>query len=240
MAGPPAAHQKQTELLQDRLISLAGTPDDSSRIETDLIVIAQLAADRIAAVRYASITSRYEGAYATVAASSDLIVAVDQAQYGDNAGPCLDALDGGYPAAVPDIAATMTWPGFRDTAFRLGLRASLSIPLFAGSGKTIAALNLYSPDAGTMKDLAAAVWATFDPDDADAPHLELDPGGRELIAGLIGALALRGTIQRALGVIMAATGHTADRAYLTLRTQAAGSKRSLAVAAADLIAHQKK
>jgi hypothetical protein len=95
------------------------------------------------------VSSRYEGAYATVAASSDLAV-VDEAQYRDNAGPCLDALDTGSPAAVPEIAATMSWPGFRDVAVNPGLRASLSVPIFAGSGKTIAALNLYGRHCGAM------------------------------------------------------------------------------------------
>jgi hypothetical protein len=43
---------------------------------------------------------------------------------------------------VKNIDATMAWPGFREAAARMGLHASLSIPLFAGSGATIAALNL--------------------------------------------------------------------------------------------------
>src|SRR5690242_16639743 len=112
--------------LHERLVTLAGTPDDDSRIAADLIVVAQLAASRIGAVTYASVTSRYEGAYATVAASDDVAVAVDQAQYADDAGPCLEALDAGYPAAVPDVAATMTWPRFREAAAGFGLHSSLS------------------------------------------------------------------------------------------------------------------
>jgi hypothetical protein len=240
MAVSPATHQERTGLLQDRLISLAGTPDDSSRVGADLIVIAQLAAVRIAAVDYASVTSRYEGAYATVAASSDPIVAVDQAQYGDGAGPCLDALTDGSPVGVPDIPTAMTWPGFRDSAFRLGLRASLSIPLFAGSGASIAALNLYGRDQVTMAVLTTAVWSAFDPERSDAPDPDLDAGGRELTGGLIAALALRSMIQQAIGVIMSTTGKTADCAYLTLRIQAAESGKTLTDAAADLIAHRQK
>jgi hypothetical protein len=44
----------------------------------------------------------------------------------------------------------MAWPGFRDTARQLGLRASVSIPLIAGSGTPIAALNLYAHDPDPM------------------------------------------------------------------------------------------
>ena len=111
-----------------------------------------------------SAAGRHEGRYATIAASSDLAVAVDQAQDGDKTGPCLEALEADYPAAVPDITATMTWPGFRDTAARLDLTTSLSIPLFAGSGTTIAALNLYSRRTGTLSTLTTAVWAAYEPD----------------------------------------------------------------------------
>ena len=158
----------------------------------------RLLAARLATVGHASVTGRHRGAYATVAASSDLAVAIDQAQYEDNAGPCLEALDANYPAAVPDIAATMTWPGFRDIAARHGLKASLSIPLFAGSGRTIAALNLYGHEQRTMTPLISAVWATYDPDSAEpARHAGL--GDRELTDGLAGALALRTVIQQTTG-----------------------------------------
>jgi hypothetical protein len=229
-------HRRAAGLLRERLIGLAGTPDDSSRVGADLVLIARLAADRIAAVDYASVTSRYQGAYATVAASSDLARAVDEAQYRDDAGPCLEALDADYPAAVPEIAATMTWPGFRDTAVQLGLRTSLSIPLFAGSGKTIAALNLYSRATGPMKALTAAVWAAYDPDPSEsATDQSLDSGGRELAAGLIGAVALRDRIQQAIGVIMSASAQSADCAYLALRAQAAELGTSLTETAATVV-----
>src|SRR4051794_32390786 len=85
-----------TGLLQDRLVSLAGTPDDSGRIPTDLIVIAQLAARLITPVDHASVTARSGGSYVTVAASSDVANAIDQAQYDDKAGPCLEALEADY------------------------------------------------------------------------------------------------------------------------------------------------
>jgi hypothetical protein len=223
-------------LLQQKLIGLAGTPDDSAQIGADLVAITQLAADRMAAVEYASVTGRYEGAYTTVAASSDLALAIDEAQYRDDAGPCLEALEASYPAAVPEIAATMTWPGFRDVAVEFGLRASLSLPLFAGSGRTVASLNLYSRQPGPMTALAAAVWAAYDPDWSDpCKHDDLDPGGRELVRGLIGALTRRDMIQQAIGILMSSTAPTPDLAYLVLRTRAAESGTSLTGTATRVI-----
>lgn len=98
--------------LATHIVALAGTPDDSSDIDTHLAAIARLAADTVPAVSYASITADRDGATTTVAASSELATAVDRAQYADNSGPCLEALRGGEPVPVEDISATMTWPGF--------------------------------------------------------------------------------------------------------------------------------
>ena len=53
------------------------------------------------------------------------------------------------------IDTTMAWPGFRQAAARMGLHASLSVPLFAGSGATIAVLNLYGHDPVTLVPLSA-------------------------------------------------------------------------------------
>jgi hypothetical protein len=225
--------------LGECLVTLAGRADDNPHIAADLVDIAILSADRIAGVSYASVTSRYEGAYATVAASSALAIEVDKAQYAGDAGPCLDALAGDDPVVVPDIAATITWPGFRDVAFRLGLRASLSIPLFAGRGTPIAALNLYAHDADAMKVLAAAVWSVYDVDTSPDRHFDdLDAGGNDLIAGLAGAFAVRAHIQRAIGVLISVTGFGADQAFLALCRRAAETGAILTEEAARLLAER--
>jgi hypothetical protein len=215
---------------------MAGRAGSESDIAGDLVQIAVLCADRIAAVAYASVTSGTEGAYATVAASSDLALEVDNAQYADDAGPCLDALDGSWPIAVPEISTTMTWPGFRDAAFKLGLRASLSIPLFAARGTTVAALNLYARDPDTMKALTAAVWSVYESDLTLGPGAEgLDAGGAELVAGLAGAFAVRARIQRSLGVLMAAVSCSADEAFAALQLRAVETGATVTEAAERLL-----
>jgi hypothetical protein len=214
--------------LDDALVTLAGTPDDHSSVQDQLVLIAQLSATQVAAVSYASVTARHEGAYTTVAASNDVAVAVDEAQYADQAGPCIEALETAEPLAVPNIATTMRWPGFRDSAYRLGLHSSLSIPLFAGSGDSVAALNLYSRDPAMMAALTAAVWTAYDeaaPAGLDFP--DLDPGGAELVAGLTDAFAVRAIIQQAIGIIIARQHSIPDRAYATLRLRAIDAEQSL-------------
>lgn len=234
---PAAAHRQASGPLTDILITLAGTPDDDPRIAAYLRTIAQLSADQVEPVSYASITTRQDGAYTTVAASSELATAIDRAQYVDQAGPCLDALSGAAPVAVPDISTTMSWPGFRDTAFSLGLRASLSIPLFAGRGAPIAALNLYGHDPAAMSPLTAAVWTAYDTPSLPAPDTGTlrRTGTADLVAGLVAALAVRDLIHRAIGVIIAAQRETPDGAYRSLRLRATEAGVSLAETATALI-----
>jgi hypothetical protein len=229
--------------LAEAIIALAGTPDDMPSIDVQLNMLVQLAADRVAAADYASVTALRDDAYTTVAASSALAEAVDQAQYaGQDGGPCVQSLNTNVPVTVPDMTKTMAWPRFRETAADLGLRASVSIPVFAGSGSAIAGLNLYGRDSAAMAPLIIGVWAVYDPDrprPTDHDDVQpLDAGGEELLAGFAEALTVRATIQTALGVIMGRTHTTAEGAYLRLRLHAADTGVSLLTAANTVVITQ--
>ncbi len=240
-ASPPRPDRPGSSLTDD-LITLAGTPDDGSAVPALLRSITQFAADLLPPVSYASVTVHRDGDFVTVAMSSEMALAVDEAQYADDSGPCLDTLRTGKPTAVPRIDTTMNWPDFRAEAHRLGLHASLSIPLFAGRGTPIAALNLYGHDTEALAPLSAAVLATFensgdgDGDGEDEPWFdELDPGALDVLDGLTGAFAVRTRIQLALGVIMAADHASADAAYAVLRSRAATTGLSLITAAESVL-----
>ena len=234
---PPSDADPRLGPLAQSLIALAGMPDDASTVDNQLVLIARLAADRLAAADYASVTAIRQDAYTTVAASSELAVAVDEAQYAEQAGPCLESLHTGTPVPLHDIAATMAWPGFRDQAAKLGLRASVSVPLYAGSGEPVAVLNLYGHDAAAMAPLTEAIWTAYKPNPAagGGEAQDLEPGASDLMAGLAEAVAIRATIQRAIGVIMAWQAIGALDAYLHLRSRAAASGRSLTTTAAAII-----
>lgn len=235
MTGWPPPDERPAGPLVTCLVTLAGTPDDEPGVEAQLVAIAQLVTDRVAAVTYASVTALREGAYTTVTASSDIAIAVDEAQYADGTGPCLDALFAQAPVVVPDIRGAVVWPGFRETAYQLGLRASLSIPLFAGRGTPVAALNLYGRQPAAMAPLAAAVMDAYAEEAAGAKPRELDEGSLSLVTGLTGAFAARGLIQRAIGLLIAVDRITADAAYEVLRVRATRTGCSLSDTAAALV-----
>jgi hypothetical protein len=129
---------------------------------------------------------------------------------------------------------------FRQEAARPGLNASLSVPLFAGSGTTIAALNLYSHDAVAMIPLTARVTSVYDADSPSGPDLDepfVDAACNDLITGLVEAFQVRALIQRAIGVVMATDRCTAEAACLFLRVRAAETGAGLPEIAAVMQAH---
>jgi hypothetical protein len=235
----PRSHRPGRGPLSTAMITLAGTPDHSPSVDGLALTIARLSAERVAAARFASVTALRGKAYTTVALSDDLAKVIDEVQYADNAGPCLDALDSGAPVGVPDIDKTLQWPDFHEVAPRMGLQASVSVPLYAGRGEAIAVLNIYSHDRGAMAPVIAAICAVHGHRDEatvqETPLSGMDAGGLELVAGYTEALDIRATIRLAIGLIMTRNDCGADDAYLSLCIQAGDAGTDLADAAAALV-----
>lgn len=225
--------------LADAVVALAETPEHASGVEDRLTAIAALAAARVGAADYVSVTILRGDEYTAVAVSGDIALAVDEAQFADGAGPCLQALDTGEPVGVPDVATTMNWPGFHEVAPALGLEASVSVPLYNGRGTPIAVLNLYGRDSAAMKPLITGVAGLY----AGSRELDLetertpvsDPGAEELLTGYAGALSVRATIRLAVEILAGRTGRSVDDAYTVLCAQAAAEGTSLSVAAAGVL-----
>ena len=230
--------------LRDAVAALAGCPDDASDVDVLLTQIVSLVAASVVPVDYASVTAEQDGAATTVATSSEVALAVDEAQYAEQSGPCLDAIRGETPT-VAIMASTMAWPGFRAAAKSLGLAASLSVPLVAGRGYPVAALNLYARDVHALAPLIVAVGTLFQRS-AEQPLSEsetlalfedsLDDGSTQLVAGLAGAFAVQRHIQIAIGILRQQQGGSADTAYFLLRQQSAGTGSTLTQAAGTVIA----
>ncbi|WP_229075089.1 GAF and ANTAR domain-containing protein [Actinoplanes sp. DH11] len=222
------------------LAELAETPDEAPGLDEHLDRIARLCVDRVAAADYASVTAFRGGASTIVAVTSDLVRALEEVQRDDKEGPCVEALSSGRPSAVADLASTVRWPGFAREALRLGLRATVSVPLFTAGGAAVAALNLHGRDDARMAPLIFGVWDAFDPDQelpaGFGTREPLDDGGRELLAGFTAALTARTRIQAALHLLMERHGETRHDAYLRLTTMAADSGYGLRMLAETVLA----
>jgi hypothetical protein len=197
------------------LRNLAGSPEYLSTIESQLWAIVRLAANRVSVAAYASVASLRDESDVVVAVGDELVRAVD-----GGTGPVADT--------------TIHWPGFHQQAPRLGLTASVSVPLHTGCGQPVAVLNVYGRNPSAMMPLIGAICTVRGLVLEGAPSLT-DSGGQELVAGYAEALAVRDRIHRAVAAIMKEDRGTADDAYLTLCIHAAHSGTDLAAAAAAFL-----
>lgn len=162
--------------------------------------------------------------------------ALDEVQYRENAGPCLQALASGETVVTNPTADDDRWPVFAAEAAGADVTSVLSIPLTTESTSS-GTLNIYAHDGAHFADdeLAAAVLlarqaasvlsnaAAFA--DATAVNLQL----RE-------ALDSRDVIGQAKGILMERENCDADAAFDILRRASQRTNRKLRDVAADLVA----
>ena len=182
------------------------------------------------------ITARYAGSVLTVASSDDRAELLDETQYRNGGGPCLEALHTGLIVECADLATETRWPPYTATARRHGLHASLSLPLSAG-GVVLAALNVYSFDPAVVFGPAErGQYEAF----AGYAAVLLRLATRQqqdgvLLSQLEAALTSRTVIDQALGIIMMQQRCTSTEAFDLLRRQSQNSHRKLREVANDLV-----
>jgi GAF domain-containing protein len=164
------------------------------------------------------ITLQRDGRPLTVTSIGASAPALDEAQYGQDDGPCLEALRSGQEIDVPDMIQERRWESFPAYAAASGTRSSLSLPI-APHTDTAGALNLYAPvphafadaDLTSLRLLAAQATGAIELAQrlADA---------QQFVTDLQTALKSRAVIDQAMGVIMGQQRCTPEEAFQILRT----------------------
>jgi len=188
--------------------------DDS--IDGFLRRTARLSVALIPACDTCSVSVTTDGKVRTRASSDERAERVDQFQYDQDQGPCLEAIDTDTSVRSISFSEETRWPKFVALAVDEGVTGSYSVPLRAGA-RTVGALNLYSLTRAfgevdqemseTFGGQAAVAVAN-----ADAYHQALD-----LSRHLEEALKSRDVIGQAKGIIMERERVTADQAFDMLR-----------------------
>lgn len=158
-------------------------------------------------------------------ATSGRAAALEAAQEETGEGPCVDSLIYAHPVHTSDLVADERWPLLRAQLGELGVHAVLGVPLRVGLS-SVGSLNVYrlrehtwsqsdidaiSAHAGVIEELLS--MAVF------AQHQHT------IVGQLTQALEHRVTIDRATGVVMAATGLDAAQAFNRLRQRARSQRR---------------
>ncbi|WP_298460958.1 GAF domain-containing protein [uncultured Cellulomonas sp.] len=95
------------------------------------------------------ISLRHSGADRLAATSSARAARCDEVEYRTGAGPCVTAMDTLRVVMVPDVAGDGRWPDWQRAAVDAGFRSAAGVPAHVSDGVDVA-LNLYSPDAGSL------------------------------------------------------------------------------------------
>jgi GAF domain-containing protein len=227
---PTAGGPRDTlSALQSLLLS---TPD----VEQFLAEVTRLAADSVTSPASVGVTTASESGLRTVAASDERAALVDEEQYGDGEGPCLEALRVGKFIEVEDQLIDDRWPAYRDKAVELGVRCSLSYPLTV-QDRVVGALNVYGferPHGFTEEDRQGV--ATFATQAATALAVAMRFAKQaEISEQLEVALTSRSVIDQAIGVLMGQQRCDADTAFALLRSHSQNNNRKLRDVAIDLI-----
>jgi transcriptional regulator with GAF, ATPase, and Fis domain len=172
----------------------------------------------------------------TAAATDELTLRLDERQYGDGRGPCLEALSTGVPVLVTDMVAESRWAPYPSHAAELGARSSMSYPLINGE-QVIGALNMYAferlaPDVGLQ---ARAAQLADRAAGALAVGLRIAEEHTEN-ANLRVALTSRSVIDQAIGILVAQQHCSLEEAFALLRQASQGRNIKLRDVAAQIVA----
>lgn len=195
------------------MVALSAAADQLSAPEDEdsaLAAIVGAAVDVVPAVEHAAITIIDGGVIASRHPSSQLVAEVDQLQARYGEGPCVTALQTEHVIVVDDLAAEVDrWPRFGPEAVACGVASMLSFQLF--TEKTASgSLNLYSSQVNAFTADARVIGGAL------ATQATLALKKTRQSGQLHRAMASRGLIGQAKGILMERFGVDADTAFTLL------------------------
>lgn len=182
-----------------------------------------------------SVTLTADGRPYTSTSTAPLAVDLDEAQYADDTGPCLDALRTGQAVNTVIEGGDERWPRFGDAADARGVRSVVSLPLVVRDD-AIGVLNVYSLAASPFRD-ADEETATLLARQAAVvlANAIAFSTANALNQQLWDALETRDLIGQAKGIVMAQEGCSAETAFDILRRASQHTNRKLRDIALELV-----
>ena len=186
-----------------------------TRLNRLLNLILETAVD-VLAFDAATVTTRHSGeGYATIAATDQRLVALDDAQYEAREGPCLSVLDPHAPMYIEDAGVEdERWGHFSRTAAQLGVHSTLSVHVPTDSQEVAASLNFYAKRRLELGGQEMSAAESFAQQLAAAiQSVEVFKSTSKLAHDMAEAMRSRAVIEQAKGIIMADKHVDADEAF---------------------------
>jgi len=197
--------------------------------------IADLARRTIPGAQEVSVTLVGDGNAHTAACTGELALTLDEWQYGDRHGPCLDAAASRATLSVPDLATEDRWPNWTGRALHAGAGSSLSIGLPVHE-KVTGALNIYAAEPHAFDSDAIVLGQTFAGYAVVAmADAHLYDAQASLAQHMQAAMESRAVIEQAKGILMANRRCTANEAFAILTNVSRETNRKLRDVATALV-----
>ncbi|WP_371670427.1 GAF and ANTAR domain-containing protein [Streptomyces sp. NBC_00289] len=207
----------------------------SSGLDTLLRDLTDRAVQDVPGAVACSITVRRADRLLTLAGSRGLPNGLDQRQYENGSGPCVDAAETRTEQYSPDLAEETRWSAYPAYALSTGVRCVLAVPLDV-EGETGAAINLYAVEPGALEAGRDAA-RTFAARATDTVNTALRvERRRESAADVRTALLSRSVIDQAIGILMAQERVDASIALERLRRASQDRNVKLRDLCGDLVA----
>ena len=186
-----------------------------TRLSRLLNLILETAVD-VLAFDAATVTTRHAGGgLATIGATDQRLVALDDAQYEAREGPCLSVLDPHAPLYIEDAGVEdERWRHFSRTAAQLGVHSTLSVHVPTDTQEVAASLNFYAKRRVELGGQEMSAAESFAQQLAAAiQSVEVFKSTSKLAHDMAEAMRSRAVIEQAKGIIMADKHVGADEAF---------------------------
>lgn len=177
----------------------------------------------------------------TAASTDERARLLDSRQYASGRGPCLEAAMSGKPVRAVMSESLYRWPEFVDGAHRVGVTASLSLPLVVGrhdnEQELTGSLNVYSATASAFDSLDEELMRLYT---VAAGHAITSADRlrttRAAVTQLERTLVSRSGIDMAKGALMATHGCSPEHAFDKLVEESQRRNVKLRDVAAEMLA----
>lgn len=209
---------------------------ETTTIDGVLQRVADLAKRGIPGAQEVSVTLVRDRQASTASYTGPLALKLDEWQYEEHQGPCLEAAAEQTTVSVTDLISDHRWPEWAERAATAGVRSSLSLGLSVQE-KISGALNIYAVTAHAFDEDAMLVGKTFAGYAAVAlANAQLYDTTATLAEHMRKAMENRAVIEQAKGIIMFERRCTAEEAFAILSRISQDANRKLRDVAAALVA----
>jgi GAF domain-containing protein len=174
-----------------------------------------------------------------VACSNDEALDLDNHQYASGRGPCLEAALQRTPLRTVIDEEDQRWPEFVGAAQRVGVRASLSVPLLIAAmdeQELVGSLNIYSHTATAFDEFDTELMRMYSVAAGQAiSNSARWQKARETVTQLEKALLSRSDIDMAKGALIALHGCDPPEAFARLKDESQRRNTKLRDVARELL-----